>query len=191
LNVRKIALLWSLAGLWSCGSQTKLAFDQVLQLVMFGIFEAPPDAIGNAEPKSQTYQLKGFSITKTEGAEVVNLYPETIDPSVIISRSQIIHEGDLTDLEDTSFSKLTVEFEPQVTVKGDVEDALALTLTEPVLTLDETFVIEKAQKLRLNVKVQWKNTILYDDSVDPPKETVTSPGFILDLTTASSSDSGS
>jgi hypothetical protein len=178
------ALAWLVAclGLVGCG-QTELDLDEKLVVAMYGVFEAPADAAGNAEPKYQTYTFTGLSLTGADGA-VVDLFADAdTEPTEvrIIDRSQIIFETSVHDYVDDKFTAASVGFDAAVGV-GGAGDELTTALPQPTLTLSEAFAVEKAKSRRLVVKVQWKNTITRDAD-DPTLESVAPPTFAMEWAT--------
>jgi hypothetical protein len=179
-TIRAFARILAAAGaclpLGGCG-QTEIDLEEKLVVAMYGVFVAPADAAGNAEPKYQSYTLTGVGFTAADGT-VVDLFEDAEPVQLrIIDRSQIIFETVIHDHVDTAFASASVTFEPTVGV-GGAGDELTTTLPSPTLTLTEAFTVEKAKSRRLELKVQWKNTITRDAD-DPSLETVTPPTFAV------------
>ncbi len=163
-----------------CG-QTSLKLDETLTVVMYGVFEAPADATGNVEPRSQTYMLTGVALLNADGT-ATSVMKETEPKELkIISRAQIIEEASLHDYVGTAFAGLRVTFAPDVTGAGKYNPAMATTLTRTDADLLQTLTVEKATAVRLKLKVQWKNTVTRDDAVTPGTEEMRAPTFAVEI----------
>lgn len=165
--------------LTACGA-TKIDLKESLTIAMFGAFEAPADATGNAEPRSQTYTLQDVALVAADGT-VVDLYDEDAKEVRIINRAQIIHAADLSDYKENSYASIRVQFAAGVVGAGNLEDELTLTLADPVIVYAQTFTVEKAIAQRLEIQVNWKNTITRDDDADPVTEVMAAPAFATQL----------
>ena len=166
---------------WGCAQSTKLDLTEKLTVAMQGVFEAPVDATGNADPKFEKFTLSAVTAVDSDGTSV-NLYEDDPKEFRIISRPQIIFEADISDYVDKSFNTVALTFDPTTTVGGKIESDLAVALTDASPMLTDTFTVEKAKGLRLDVKVQWKNTVTRDEDADPASETASSPTFTLEMT---------
>lgn len=178
----KAATLLALAaGISACGDATKLDLTEVLSVAMQGTFEAPPAADGNSEPRALTFTILGLTMTRDDGT-VDDLFADETEPKEvrIINRPQIVYEPEVHDYVDVTYTKLTLTLDASATAKGKYEDEIAVTLAQPVAEFVDTFTVEKAKSMRLDLSVQWKNTVSRDD--DEKTETMTSPTFVLDLT---------
>lgn len=178
----RFGLLLGLAQVTSaCGQATDLDLTELLSVAMQGTFEAPPAAAGNAEPKALTFNIVGVTMTRDDGT-VDDLFAAETEPKEvrIINRPQIVFEPEVADYVDVTYTKMTLTFDPTATAKGKYEDEMAVTLAQPVAEFEDTFTVEKAKSMRLDVSIQWKNTVTRDD--DEETETMTSPTFLLDLT---------
>jgi hypothetical protein len=163
------------AALTGCG--TSLTVKSTLVVAMYGVFVAPADAAGDSEPKYQDYTLEGVTLTAEDGTET-ELYSDDPKDLRIVSRSQIIHEADVSDHEDDAFTKIAVTFAPDISGEGTTGDELTTTLAVPTATLETPFTIEQGKERRLKIAVQWKNTVTYDSEQDPA-ETMSPPTFAL------------
>ncbi len=161
-----------------CGSMTKIDLTEKLTIAMQGTFEAPPAADGNAEPKFVKFTLDDVTMTQTDGT-VVDLYDADPLDLRIINRPQIIHEAKIKDYVGSDFSQITVTFAADAEAGGKYETSMPLTLATSEADFVEAFSVEKAKSLRLDISVQWKNTVTRND--DDKSETVTSPAFLLEL----------
>lgn len=160
-----------------CGN-TSLEFDQQLDVVMYGAFIAPADATGNAEPRSITFELSSVSLVNADDTlTTFDLSALTTTSFRISSYSQKILSQDLADYDGQTFSGIEITFAPAITAVGKYEAALASTLATPTIRHTEEFTVETAKSKRLEVKVEWKNTITRDEEVDPPTETISAPTF--------------
>jgi hypothetical protein len=178
----KLACLGAgLLALSACGQTTTLDLTEILSVAMQGTFEAPPAAAGNAEPKAVTFSIEGLTLTRDDGT-VDDLFEGETEPKEvrIINRPQIVYEPEVHDFVDVAYTKLTLTLSATATAKGKYEDEMPVTLAQPVAEFVDTFTVEKAKGMRLDVSVQWKNTVARDD--DAETETMSSPTFVLDMT---------
>jgi hypothetical protein len=173
-------LLLPTAGMTGCGESTTLDLSEKFTVAMAGVYEAPEDVSGNAEPRSMSFTLQGVTLSSAEG-EDVELFEDEPTAFNIINRPQIIAEADVADYVGTSFSSVTVTFAAAVTAVGKTSDELSATLTTTALVHTATIEIAKAKSNRLNIGVQWKNIINYDDSGDEVVETLGQPAFTFEL----------
>jgi hypothetical protein len=165
-----------------CGStSTTLELGEMLTVAMIGVFEAPPDAEGNAEPKFVKFDLEGLKLAAADGTEVELFEEEEPLEARIINRSQIIYEASLADYVDTEFTSLTVTFGQDIVAGGKYEDEITAELPVAAAEYVDAITVEKAKGLRLTVQVQWKNILTRDEEADPPTETMTAPTLTLDL----------
>lgn len=162
-----------------CGSMsTDLAVKETLAVVMTGVFESPADAIGNAEPKSLAFTLEDVTATTADGT-VLDLYDADPVQYVIISRAQIVAEAELTEYVDEVITALTVTFAADVVGKGKYDAEMTTTLTSASAIYQNTFTIEKAKAMQLDVNVQWKGIVTRDE--EAATETMSSPAFVAEL----------
>ena len=169
----------AIAGLTACSSATtSLTTAAKLTVVMYGVFEAPVDATGGAEPRFQTYTLNSVDLVDGDGV-VTALFSDPPKSLRIVNRSQIIAELPLTDYVGKSFSSVRVGFDPDVVGGGKIEAAMPATLGNPVLELVEPITVAAAKDVRLKIKVQWKNTVSRDEDADPKTEVMSAPGFSM------------
>ena len=167
-----------------CGGVTpSVDLGESLTVAMTGVFEAPADATGNAEPKSMAMTLTGVALTAVDGSTVDLFAAEEAEPTEyrIISRGQIVFEADISDYVDVEFAALTVTFDPTVQGQGKYEDEMTTTLTSTTAAYAEPFTVENAKAVELGISVQWKNIVTRDEDADPPTEVMSSPGLVADL----------
>jgi hypothetical protein len=109
-----------------------------------------------------------------DGATTTNLFDNEEEKIFrIVDREQMIYSKKIVDLVDTSYGSMQLTFAPEVS-GGDSEDnALTFTMANPMLTLSETFAIEKAKDVTVLIKLNWGNTL--------SDEAMTEPQFILSL----------
>ncbi len=175
-----LAILFVSTGVCAC-SDDALELTERLTVAMQGTFVAPVDADGNAEPRFQNYVLTDVVLIEAGGVET-SVYKATEATALkIVNRSQIIYEADLAELVDKTFTSARVSFQPGITGGGKIEDAMAVTLVDPELEIPSPFTVEATTTYRLNIEVQWKNTVTRDEDSDPKTETMTAPSFALDL----------
>lgn len=174
-------LLALAGGVSACGQSTTLDLTEKLSVAMQGTFEAPPSAAGNAEPKAVTFQITGLTMTRADGT-IDDIFQDETEPKEvrIINRPQIVYEPKVHDFVDVAYTKLTLSLAATAEAKGKYEDAMSVTLAQPTADFVDTFTVAKAKSMRLDVSVQWKNTVTRDD--DAKSEVMSSPTFLLDLT---------
>ena len=173
-----LSVLLVSTGLCAC-ADTSLDLKEKLDVAMQGTFEAPVDADGNAEPRFQTYVLTNIVLVDSDGVET-SLFTDTEPLELkIVNRSQIIYEADLHDLVNKSYASARVSFQSTVLGGGKYGDAMSVELIDPDLDIPDALTVETATNYRMNVQVQWKNTVTRDD--DAGTETMTAPSFALDL----------
>lgn len=180
-SVAKLALgLLLEMQLSACGGATSssLALNETLTVAMIGVFEAPADAVGSAEPKSVTFTVEGVTMTATDGTAIELFEGEPVDYKVV-SRSQIIFEADLSEYVKHDFSSISVTFAPTIIGKGKYEDEMPATLTISSAVYADAFTVEKGKALSLDIAVQWKSTVSRDD--EAKTEAFSSPAFVADL----------
>lgn len=176
-SARSLALVLALFQL-SCSQSTSLDLKERLTVAMLGIFEAPQDADGNGEPRSMAFTLQSVTLKSTEGSDV-ELFEDDPTEFSVINRSQIITEAEIGDYVDQTFSGISVSFAPEVTVVGKIESDIPVTLVNSELFYEDLIEVKKAKSFRLNIKVQWKNTITRDE--DAETETAVPPSFSLEI----------
>lgn len=163
-----------------CGESASLDLSEKFTVAMLGVFEAPADAEGNAEPRSLSFTLQSVALTSAEGASVA-LYEDEPKEFSIINRSQIIAEADIAEYVGQAFTAVTVTFSAAVTAVARTSSDLPITLPSPALVHTAPIAVSKAKSHRLNIGVLWKNIVTYDDSGETPVETVSAPGFSFEL----------
>jgi hypothetical protein len=143
---------------------------------MHGIYSPPIGAEGDGTPRSQTYLLKGVTLSQSDGT-AVPLFAGDPTALKIIDRGQLIFsDSDTSDHDGAAFSSVLVEFDPTVLVtsKNGVESTISLSSGD--LQLDEAFTVEKNKERVLTIKIAWGDTIT---SGNDGSETITPPTFSL------------
>jgi hypothetical protein len=166
--------------LGACSAETELDFSEKLTIAMLGTYEEPAGAQGNADPKFVNVTFTDASLTKSNGT-IVDLFEGEPTAFRIINRSQILHEVDMSSYVDETLSAITVTFEATVTAGGKIEAAMESTLLAATVSSDSALTIEAAIQKRLEIHLQWKNTVALDETVDPPTETLGMPGLSATL----------
>jgi hypothetical protein len=180
VNRKLASMILSLAALGLGGCSTELDIKESLTVAMLGVFDAPADATGNADPRAQTYTLEDVGLVAADGT-VTDIYDADPLEVRIVNRPQIIHEAELGDYKDLTYAGIRVQFSAAVVGIGKIEDELPITLADPVIVYAQAFTVEKGIAQRLEVRVQWKNTITRDEAADPPTETMVAPTFATEL----------
>jgi hypothetical protein len=168
------------AFLGACSGETELDFSEKLTIAMLGTYEEPAGAAGNADPKFVNVTFIDASLTRSNGA-IVDLFEGEPTAFRIINRSQILHEVDMSSYVDETLSAISVSFEASVTAGGKLGSALESTLLATTVSSASTLTVESAIQKRLEIHLQWKNTITLDESLDPPTETLGMPGLSATL----------
>lgn len=130
--------------------------------------------------------MEAITLTGTDGS-VLDIFQKTTPLEVrILERSQIIHEAKMADYAKKTFASISVRFSSAIEGVGKTGSVLKATLPTPTASLSQTITIEAAKTQRLNIRVQWKNTIRRDETLDPPVEIMNPPTFSLELTSSKS-----
>lgn len=166
--------------IWGC-NDTSTSFTEKLEIAMSAAFSAPADARGTTDPKSLTFTLTGASVSLNDQT-VLNLYQD-LDPKEfrIVSRSQLILEADLSKYVTKEISEIAITFSKNIKGSGKYSSELTTTLSDSTARYSIPVKIQTAKTVRLEIQTQWKNTISIDTTTDPPTETLSAPGLILDL----------
>ena len=175
--VRTILIGMLLAG---CGGDQSLEFSETLVVGIIGVFTAPDDATGNAEPRNVTLTLEDVQIVASDSG-TVDLYTDEAEEFKVASRSQIIFEADLADYVDQEITSLQVTFASAATASGKYEEELAITFDDVTVEHTEAFTVSAAQTNRINIQLEWLNIITRDEDADPPTETISAPSFATEL----------
>lgn len=174
----KLCVLSFLLG--ACGSDpTKVDFTEKLVISMNSVFEEPAGVTGNNEPKNMTFTMTGLSVTDNEGT-ATDLFDDA-DPVVakIISRSQIIFEGEIADLEGSTISSITVTLAAAGVATSPGDEELAFTLAVPTVVHNEEWAVGVSKSFRLKLLVQWKNIVTVDE--DSGAESIQAPTITTDF----------
>ncbi len=150
-----------------------------LNIAMVGNASVPDGAIGTQDPIFQLYKLVSVVLTKSDGTTVAGYEGDPLDLR-IISRPQIITTYDMAKDSGVVYSSVAMTFDPTVTAAGRYQDDLSITLENPVLTYSEPFTVAKAQDRRLDIYVNWQNTVT--ESEVEQTNSVQAPTFSLTLT---------
>jgi hypothetical protein len=150
---------------------------------MLGVFTAPPGVVGNNLPKSAGFTLIAAAINTSDG-QTFAAYDGAATPITVINRPQIIVEYDLTKVLNLTISSISVQFDSAITATGKYDAAMTATLANAAATYAVPLYVTTGKAVRLNVGVQWKNTVTRDDG--EKTETLEAP--VLDVALG---DSGS
>ena len=182
LMVPLSAAVLTVAALLSTGCSDLLTASSVttnLNVAMNGTSTVPDGAIGNNDPTYQLYTLKSITLTKSDGTSVAAYDGDPVELR-IINRPQIISTYDMSKDAGTVFSAITITFDTTVTGAGRYQDNLSIGLTNPVLTYNQSFTVAKAQDRRLDILVNWQNTVTESDADET--DSLQAPTFQLKLT---------
>lgn len=166
--------------LGACSADTELDFSEKLTIAMLGTYEEPAGVTGNADPKFVNVTFTDASLTKASGT-IVDLFDGEPTAFRIINRPQIIHEVDMSAYVDETLSTITVTFDATVTAGGKIEAAMESTLLATTVSSDSALTVEAAIQKRLEIHLQWKNTVTLDETVDPPTEALGMPGLSAEI----------
>ena len=150
-----------------------------LNIGMNGMPTIPDGATGNNDPIYQQYSLETVSLTKADGTSVVAYSGDAKDLR-IINRPQIITTYDMSTDVGTTFNSIAVTFSSTVTGAGRYRSDLLIALENPTLTYSVPFTVAKAQDRRLDIYVNWQNTVTESDA--DKSDSIQAPGFELKLT---------
>ena len=155
LTITKCILLGLLAA--GCGS---LEERPELIIDMYGVSKAPNGAQGDRDPAFQNYQLLQVALVHSDGVTLTKLFAGE-DQRIfrVVDSPQNIFSRDLTDLERQSFEGLRVVFAPEVTGGDKTQTDLSFTLSEPAVQLGERITFQKAKGFRVEVVLNWGNTV--------------------------------
>lgn len=179
-QIKYFLLLLIITQLVSC-NDTSTSFSEKLEIAMSAAFSAPADARGTTDPKSLTFTLTGITLTLSDQT-ALNLYQDQ-DPKEfrIVARSQLILEADLSKYVSKEISEIAISFSKNIKGSGKYSSELTTSLSDATARYSVPFKIQTAKTVRLEIQTQWKNTISTDTTTDPPTETLSAPGMILDL----------
>lgn len=148
-------------------------------MVILGTFQAPSDAVGNADPRFISMSLEKVVLTLSDGTSV-DASPTTPTSLRVLSRPQIAVEKDLADYVGKTISTVAIAFNATAVVGGKYTTEIPITLANPSPKYTGSLSIEKTKKIGLEVDVQWKNIITRDDTA--ATELVSSPTFATTVT---------
>lgn len=166
----------------ACGS-TSLSTAPKLTIGMLGVFTAPTTATGNNMPKSETFSMLSATATTAAGKSLA-LYEGKALSFTVVNRPQIILEYKLSEVSGETISSVSVLFDSSLTATGKYNSAMTTTLTNATVTYAAPLVVTTTKAFRLNVNVDWENTVNRDDTAKT--ESLQSPTLELVL-----GDSGS
>jgi hypothetical protein len=150
-----------------------------LNIAMTGNAAVPEGATGTQDPIFQLFKLKSVVLTKSDGTTVAPYEGDPVDLR-IISRPQIISTYDMGSDSGVVYDSIAVTFDSAVTGAGRYQDDLSITLEDPTLTYSQPFTVAKAQDRRLDIYVNWQNTVT--ESEDEQTNSIQAPSFTLTLT---------
>ena len=139
----------------------------------------PDGATGNNDPIYQQYSLENVTLTKADGTSVV-AYAGYAKDLRIINRPQIITTYDMSHDVGTTFNSIAVTFSNVITGAGRYRSDLSTALENPTLTYAVPFTVAKAQDRRLDIYVNWQNTVTESDT--DRSDSLQAPSFELKLT---------
>ena len=151
----------------------------IFNVAMTGMDKIPDSATGNRDPAFESFTLNSVTLTREDGSTVDGFAndPKTLR---IINRPQIISSADLGSDIGTTFTKVTVQFDPNVQGGGRYQSDLKITLPTGELSYSTPFKISKAQSRRLDIWVNWQNTL--DENNSDKTDSLQVPSFELSLT---------
>ncbi len=166
----------------ACGSSS-LSTAPKLTIGMLGVFTAPTAVTGNNIPKSETFSMLAASATTAAGKSLA-IYEGKALSFAVVNRPQIILEYDLSKVSGETISSVSVLFDSSLTATGKYNSAMTTTLTNATVTYAAPLVVTTTKAFRLDVNVDWENTVNRDDAAKT--ESLESPTLQLVL-----GDSGS
>lgn len=178
--IKHFYLLFIITQLLSCNDSTT-SFSEKLEIAMYASSSAPADARGTIDPKSLTFSLTGVSITLSDQTTLNLFQDKEPEDFRILPRSQLILEADLSKYTGKECSEIAITFKKEIVGIGKYSKDLTATLGASTSSYATPIKIETAKTVRLEIQVQWKNTISIDTTTDPPGETLSAPGLVLNL----------
>jgi len=176
--VKRVLTYLSLFLITSCGNGLSLTTKQEIEVVIYGVNTAPESATGTQSP--QFYELQFVNLVLiTSDAEPVTFTPTTTETYKVINRPQIVYAESVSDYEGTEFSSAAATFTETVTVGGKYSTDYSLTLTNPVFDVAKSFSVETGKGLKMTVLVNWKNTVIRDETAGT--EEIQQPEFSVDI----------
>lgn len=160
----------------ACSVDDALDYSEKLTIAMVGAYEQPEGAQGQVDPKFINVTFHDASLIKDDGT-LVDLYAGDPVSLRIINRPQIVQVVDMSAYAKKTLSGLTVSFDPSITAESKSGATLSSSLITETVTATEPLTVEKASQKRLTIRLLWKNTITFDDTVDPPIEILGHPGL--------------
>jgi hypothetical protein len=161
--------------------QQPFDLTQYIRLRMEGTLIAPEGASGAYEPIFQDYLFEALYF-QGDDDELYTIFEDEAEVFRIIDRPQILLESEMLDeLRERSYKGLIVKFYPLVLGASRYEDEHTITLESGDVLYENEFSLEKGRGLSIDIKVNWKNTVIRDESETPPLETMQTPDFTISV----------
>ncbi|MFW7380798.1 MAG: hypothetical protein ACOH5I_18430 [Oligoflexus sp.] len=153
----------------SCG----FGDDQTLEVLMFGVYEAPAEASGERTPTFHSYTITGLTGVDVETGETIDFAEELEDESFrIIDRPQKIFSIPITDYAGQVIQSLTVHFVSRIEGGESDAEVISLDLGLTSITMQEPLEFEEGRDFTLNFRVKWRDTLTTDGMLAPELELV-------------------
>lgn len=155
----------------ACGAT--FTTDQFFEIQMYGVNQTPDGATGTVSPKFQEYVLTEVTVQSEDGSETIILYDSVADAVRISSRPQLIFSTEFSAYNETTFSGMTVAFDPVIQGESKNSKDHSFTLTDPQIVMVKEFTLETGKSLTASLRIFWKNTVT--------DTTMVAPAFGLDI----------
>ncbi len=154
----------SAALLMGCGD---LSNETKIEIQMYGVAKAAATATGDHDPQFQTYKVESIVLNGASG-DTVLLDAET--SFKIVDRPQILLSKDAKKFKNTTFTGLTITFDP--TVEGGDKDQsdLSFTLSAPSVQFAQPVTVTENKTTTYVVKAFWSNTLAKGAMTEPTLE---------------------
>jgi hypothetical protein len=166
-------LLWVICLIGLSSSCAEVAFEEELNILLYGDFQIPADAVGTQSPRAQEYQLITVNATFST-AGTVELPIEATDSVRIVNRPQIIATAALDDYVGQTVSSVAITFASEITVVT-AEGETAISLTDPTIEHTTAWTVTKGKENNLSIRAQWKNTVT--PTTEETAEMISLPAF--------------
>lgn len=136
---------------------------QMLRVRILGGFEQPPQASGQYEPITQTYQIEQINLIGSDNA-TINLYTDSPISARISNRPLLIFEKQLSEnFIGLAFNQLQIIVNKEVKATSKYNKNHTLTLETNEIFYSSPFIVPKGQSLVFTIIVQWRSTVSRDE----------------------------
>ena len=136
--------------------------DAALTAEIFASYVAPEGADGNVTPFRAEANITSFLVDFSESPQT-DLTGELQNPLSVVDRRQQLFSFDLSDYEEQQISQITIEFASELLLEAPNLSPLLVELEQTTYLIDTSMTVEKGRSEKINIELQWKNTILSQD----------------------------